>query len=574
MSLRVWAPNASRVQVDLDGKQITLQAEADDWWQEAITMTHGQDYAFLLDGDGPFPDPRSPWQPGGVHGPSRWVDHSHFSWSDACWQAPPLGSAVIQEIHIGTFTPAGTFDGAIESLDHLVGLGITHIQLMPVAEFSGDRGWGYDGVDLYAPHQAYGGPQGLKRLVDACHRKGLAVLLDVVYNHLGPDGNYLARFGPYFTDAYSTPWGDAVNLDQAGSDQVRQFLIDNALMWLRHYHLDGLRIDAAHAIFDTSALHFLEELQQAVKGLEAHLGRHLVLIAESDLNDPRLIHPTEAGGYGLDAIWNEDFHHALHSVLTGEKRGYYQDFGRLEDLAKAIDRGLVYDGRYSAYRMRRHGRPATGVPGRRFVGFLQNHDQIGNRLHGERSSGLLTEGALKIGAALVLTAPFVPMLFQGEEWAASTPFQYFTDYRDPVLAEKVREARKHDLTADVISAESAPDPQNPATFECSRLIWQERESQPHAGMLAWYKALIHLRRSTPDLTKDCLDQITVCFDETARWLLVERSTIIIVCNMALTEQRIQQPQLRSKHVLIASGQQTAIDNGIIVMPPQSVAILE
>jgi maltooligosyltrehalose trehalohydrolase len=365
-----------------------------------------------------------------------------------------------------------------------------------------------------------------------------------------------------------------VNLDQAGSDPVRRFLIDNALMWLRDYHMDGLRIDALHAIVDTSALHFLEELRQAVDGLGAQLGRHLVLIAESDLNDPRLVRPPEAGGFGLDAMWNEDFHHALHSVLTEESRGYYQDFGRLGDIAKALTRGLVYDGRYSAYRQRRYGRPATGLPGRRFVGFLQNHDQIGNRPHGERSAGLLTDGRLRIGAALVLTAPFVPLLFQGEEWAASTPFQYFTDHRDPELADKVRQGRYNRFAADSLDTDNLPDPQDPGTFERCRLNWKEPERPPHADFLAWYTALIRLRRATPALTDDHPDKTRAYFDEDARWLLLQRSTVIIVCNLAPTEQRICHQLLRSKQFLLASRTDVVLRGEDILLPAESVAILE
>jgi len=574
MNLRVWAPHARRVEAEIAGTRKPMQAGRDGWWQVDTVMDHGMDYAFLLDGEGPLPDPRSPWQPEGVHGPSRWVDHGHFVWSDKGWQAPPLASAVIEEIHIGTFTQQGSFDGAIARLDHLVDLGITHIELMPVAEFPGDRGWGYDGVDLYAPHHTYGGPEGLKRLVDACHKKGLAVLLDVVYNHLGPDGNYLARFGPYFTAAYSTPWGDAVNLDRAGSDQVRRFLVDNALMWLRDYHMDGLRIDAVHAIVDTSALHFLEELQQSVQGLEAQLGRQFVLIAESDLNDPRLVRSPEAGGYGLDAMWNEDFHHALHSALTGERHGYYRDFGRLDDVAKALTRGLVYEGQYSAYRQRRHGRPATGLPGHRFVGFLQNHDQIGNRPHGERSAGLLSEGLLRIGAALVLTAPFVPLLFQGEEWAASSPFLYFTDHRDPVLAENVREGRHNSFAAAGLDTRNLPDLQDPDTFECCRLNWLEQKCQPHSSILAWHKALIRLRRTMPPLVDDSLENISVHFDETARWLLLQRSTVIVACNLANTEQQIHHRKLQSKQLLLASQTGVVLGYEDILLPAESVAIVE
>ena len=456
-----------------------MTARADGWWTaEAVSAAPGTDYAFRLDGGPPLPDPRSVWQPQGVHGPSRVLDHGAFPWTDGRWQQGPLPSAVLYELHVGTFTPEGTFEAAIARLDHLVDLGITHVELMPVAEFPGSRGWGYDGVDLYAPHHAYGGPEGLKRLVNACHAKGFAVLLDVVYNHLGPAGNYLERFGPYFTARHQTPWGPAVNLDGPGSDEVRRFFCDNALMWLRDYHLDGLRLDAVHALVDTSAVSFLEQLAAEVHALEAHLGRHLVLIAESDLNDPRVVRPPELGGYGLGAQWSDDFHHALHTVLTGERDGYYADFGSLADLAKALTGTFVYDGRYSHFRGRRHGRPTAGLTGDHFLGYLQNHDQIGNRAQGERSSHLPNSGRLKIAAALVLTSPFIPLLFQGEEWGASTPFQYFTDHDDPELGRAVREGRRVEFAGFGWAPEAIPDPQDPATFARSKLDWQERARSP------------------------------------------------------------------------------------------------
>src|SRR5215468_3053204 len=414
---RVWAPRAHSVALSLGDEQMPMSLDEGSWWSADLPGARdGQDYAFCVDDGAPLPDPRSPWQPNGVHAPSRLVDHASFPWTDASWQPRALSSAVIYELHVGTFTARGTFESAIARLDHLVDLGITHVELMPVAEFPGVRGWGYDGVDLYAPHHGYGGPDGLKRLVTACHARGLAVLLDVVYNHLGPDGNYLGRFAPYFSTRYQTPWGEAVNLDGPDSDEVRRFLCDNALMWLRDYRIDGLRIDAVHALFDQSATPFLEQLATEVQALGADQGRRLVLIAESDLNDPRIVRPASVGGYGLDAAWNEDFHHALHAVLTGERAGYYADFGTLEDVATALRDGVVYGGRYSAYRRRRHGRPAAGLDGHASVGFLQNHDQVGNRARGERLSQLVSPARLQNGAALVLLGPFVPMIFHGEEW--------------------------------------------------------------------------------------------------------------------------------------------------------------
>lgn len=571
--MRVWAPAAHQLELESRGRRIAMTCTPGGWWTASVPfMAHGTDYAFYVDNQGPFPDPRSPWQPRGVHGPSRWVDHDRFDWSDAGWRQPPLGSAVIYELHIGTFTPNGSFESAIDRLAYLVDLGITHVELMPVAEFPGNRGWGYDGVDLYAPHHGYGGPEGLKRFVNACHERGLAVIQDVVYNHVGPSGNYLGRFGPYFTRRYATPWGEAVNLDGPDSDEVRRFFIDNGLMWLRDYHMDGLRIDAVHAMVDTSAIHLLEQLTHEVNRLQIFLGRHLVLIAESDLNNPRVVRPREVGGYGLDAQWNEDFHHALHATLTGERDGYYMDFGRLADLAKALTHGLVYDGRYSVYRRRRHGRPATGLSGHRFVGCLQNHDQVGNRALGERTSHLLSQGRLKIGAALVLTAPFVPMLFQGEEWAASTPFLYFTDHQDPELGEAVKHGRRKEFAAFQFDQDKIPDPQKKETFLRSRLDWDELRRDPHDKILDWHRSLIRLRRQLPELTDGRMENVSVRFDEVARWLLVKRESIWIAVNLGLEKQRVPCPEAGRGDVLLSSKEELSIDENALWMPAQSVVI--
>lgn len=572
--VRVWAPSAQRVELECRALRREMKPAGSGWWEiDAADVVHGVEYAFRLDGEGPFPDPRSRWQPSGVQGPSCWVDFERFAWSDDGWQPPPLGSAILEEIHIGTFSPEGTFDGAIASLDPLVDLGVTHVELMPVAEFGGSRGWGYDGVDLYAPHHAYGGPEGLARFVDACHRKGLAVLLDVVYNHLGPSGNHLDRFGPYFTDAYATPWGAAINFDREHSDEVRRFFVDNALMWLRDYHIDGLRIDAVHAILDRSAVHFLEQLAREVRTLEASTGRHRVVIAESDLNDPRLVRSVEAGGYGLDAMWNEDFHHALHAWLTGERAGYYEDFGRVADVAKALTHGQVYDGIYSAHRKRHHGRSTADLPGRRFVGFLQNHDQIGNRARGERVNHLVSMGRLQIGAALVFTAPFVPLLFQGEEWGASTPFLYFTDHEDPELGEAVRQGRRREFAAFGWDPESVPDPQEVETFERSRLCWDERHRSPHREVLAWYASLVRLRRTRHELVDEGLHATSVRFDEDAGWLVVVRGALIVACNPTEVAQRIACPEARGKAVLLASQSGVLLERDAVTLPGSSVAIL-
>jgi maltooligosyltrehalose trehalohydrolase len=501
------------------------------------------------------------------------VEHQAFPWQDQRWQARPLAAAVLYELHVGTFTSAGTFEAAIARLDHLVGLGITHVELMPVAEFAGNRGWGYDGVDLYAPHHAYGGPQGLKRLIDACHARGLAILLDVVYNHLGPAGNYLSRFGPYFTDRYATPWGPAVNLDGPYSQEVRRFFCDNALMWLRDYHCDGLRLDAVHALVDTSAVHFLEQLAAEVDALAAHLGRHLVLIAESDLNDPRLLRPPEVGGYGLDAQWNDDFHHALHTVLTGERDGYYTDLGALADLAKALTQGFVYDGCYSAFRHRPHGRSPTRLAGHCFLAYLQNHDQIGNRATGNRSSHLLSPGRLKIAAALVLTAPFIPLLFQGEEWGASTSFQFFTAYDDPALGQAVAKGRREEFAAFGWQPHEVPDPQARDTFARSQLHWDELARAPHAALLDWHRQLIRLRRAVPALADGRLDRVHVRCDEEARWLVVERGPVAVACNLADRPQCVPVPLPCGYQALLMSDPAAQVTAGGVHLPPDAVALL-
>jgi maltooligosyltrehalose trehalohydrolase len=493
--LSVWAPAAREVRAELTsatGEQTVVPMRRDErgWWHTA--EPHHGAYRFLLDGDA-LPDPRSPWQPSGIRGPSHTVDHRAFEWTDRQWRGRPLASSVLYELHVGTFTPQGTFDAALERLGYLRELGVDTIELLPVAEFPGRRGWGYDGVLLYAPHHAYGGPEGLKRLVDAAHDHGVAVVLDVVYNHLGPSGNHLARFGPYFTDRHTTPWGRAINLDDAGSTEVRRFLCDNALQWLRDYHIDGLRLDAVHALHDESALPFLEQLAIEVDQLSRATGRTYSLIAESDLNDPKLVRSRDAHGFGFDAAWSDDFHHAVHAALTGERDGYYADFGEPDLIAQSLTHTYVADGRYSTFRARRHGRPVD-VAQDRFVAFLQNHDQTGNRAIGERLPAIAPAGALYGAAALLLLGPFVPMLFQGEEWAASTPFLYFTDHDDPDIAEAVRTGRRREFASFAWDSEQIPDPQADETFARSRLDWDERDCDEHREMLEWHRALIALRR--------------------------------------------------------------------------------
>ncbi|HWC14728.1 MAG TPA: malto-oligosyltrehalose trehalohydrolase [Actinomycetota bacterium] len=564
--LEVWAPTASRVDVVGGDERVAMEGTDGGWFRAEIGF---DDYSFSLDGREARPDPRSRWQPEGVHGPSRIYDHSSFAWSDSGWKGFPLDAAVIYELHVGTFTSEGTFDGAIDRLDHLVSLGINAVELMPVNEFPGARGWGYDGVDLYAPHRSYGGPDALKRLIDACHARDLAVIIDVVYNHLGPAGNYLREFGPYFTDRYGTPWGDAVNFDDAGSDEVRTFFVDNALMWLRDYHFDGLRLDAVHAIFDRSAMHFLEELGDRVRDLERDLGRALWVIAESDLNDPRLVWEKSRGGYGLDAQWSDDFHHALHACLTGERSGYYADFGRVGDIAKALRDAFVYDGRYSAFRGRRHGRPGADVPGHRFLGYLQDHDQVGNRALGERTSALLSPDLLKVGAALVLTAPFVPMLFMGEEWGASTPFLYFTDHEDAELGHAVSEGRKREFATFGWDPDAIPDPQSAATFEASKLRWDELDDPHHADLLEWHRALIALRKATSALRSE--ERPTVAHSEDPPWVVVQRGAVVIAANLAPDESEIAFEG--DAELLLTSGKDPSLGEGSLRLPPETVSIL-
>jgi maltooligosyltrehalose trehalohydrolase len=575
MMVRIWAPQARDVQLDLAGSRLPMTLGERGWWTvDTALAIPGADYAFVVDGaEPPLPDPRSQSQPHGVHGRSRFVDHSAFPWTDSGWNAPALDSAIVYELHTGTFTAAGTFDAAIDRLGYLKDLGVTHVELMPVAEFSGDRGWGYDGVDLLAPHHAYGGPDGLKRLVDACHARGLAVLIDVVYNHFGPAGNYLPRFGPYQTHHYATPWGDAVNFDGRGSDEVRRLFCDNALMWLRDYHCDGLRIDAVHAIIDTSAIHFLEQLANEVAALERELGRRLVLIAESDLNDSRIVRARELGGYGIDAQWSDDFHHALHCVLTGERAGYYSDFGTIADLAKALRYVWVYDGRYSNHRGRQHGRSPAGLSGHHFLGYAQTHDQVGNRAKGERGSHLMNAGRLKIAAALVLTSPFVPMLFHGEEWGASTPFLYFSGHEDLELGRAVSEGRKREFAAFGWDPGDIPDPQARETFDRSKLDWSELDREPHRSLLQWHRDLIRLRAQMPELRDGRMDLMDVHFDESARWLTVARGRVTVACNLSPARQSVPIGGSHEQRIAMASDEGVAIASSAADLPPDSVAIL-
>ena len=571
----VWAPQAKLVELVLGERRITMaHGRRDGWWTlDLPTAGPGTDYAFSLDGGPARPDPRSRHQPSTVHGPSRVVDPGAFRWTDTDWPGRRLAGSVVYELHVGTFTEQGTFDAAVERLDHLTGLGVDFVELMPIAAFPGRHGWGYDGVAPWSVHEPYGGPDGLRRFVDSCHDRGLGVLLDVVYNHLGPSGNYLAEFGPYFTDRYQTPWGTAVNLDGPGSDEVRAYIVENALHWLGDYHLDGLRLDAVHALTDTRAVHILEELATQVDGLSERLGRPLALVAETDLNDPRIVTPREHAGLGVHAQWNDDFHHAVHSLLTGERHGYYADFGSIAALAKTLTKAYFHDGVWSSFRGRTHGRPidTSILKGNSFLGFAQNHDQIGNRALGDRSGASLSPGRLRIAAALVLTAPFTPMIFMGEEWGASTPWQYFTDHPEPDLGQAIREGRvrefsRHGWTGDV------PDPQALETFTRSRLNWAETAVEPYRSLLAWYRALIALRRHDADLADSGLTATDVAFDEDERWLVVRRGNVQVVVNLAGKPQHIQLNHPLDT-VLLTSDTSVRSHRDQIELPAESVAIV-
>ncbi|MEU4804504.1 malto-oligosyltrehalose trehalohydrolase [Actinosynnema sp. NPDC023587] len=560
MSFSVWAPRHERAQVRVDGQDHEMTAGDGGWWHSTAV---GVDYAFVLDGDA-LPDPRSLRQPNGVHEASRVYDHAAFEWTDGSWTGRGLPGAVIYELHIGTFTPAGTFDSAVERLDHLVDLGVTHVEVMPVNAFDGVAGWGYDGVLWGAVHEPYGGPDGFKRFVDACHARGLAVLLDVVYNHLGPSGAYLDRFGPYF--AGSNDWGPGLNLDGADSDEVRRYVIDNALGWLRDFHVDGLRLDAVHALVDRGAVHLLEQLAVEVDALSAAVGRPLELIAESDLNDAKLVTAREAGGYGLSAQWSDDLHHALHVALSGETSGYYPDFvGALPTTLREV---FFHAGTWSSFRHRHHGRPVDKrLPGYRFLAYSQNHDQVGNRATGDRLSATVPFGRLAVGAAIVLCSPYTPMLFMGEEWAASTPWQFFASFPDPELADAVRTGRRREFGRHGWGESEVPDPMDPATVERSKLVWDELSADPHRRVLELYRSLIALRRARPELSDPRLDRFRVEGDGDV--LVLVRGGLRVACNLGAADAEVP----LSGEVLLASGG-AVVAGQALRLPAESFAVVQ
>ncbi len=507
----VWAPNHERVALCVESPEsriIEMTKDDRGYWRAAAAAPPGARYRYALSDDRRWPDPASQWQPEGVHAASATVDHRAFSWSDASWRGRPIEEYVIYEMHPGAFTPGGDFDAARGKLNYLVDLGVTAVEIMPVAQFPGERNWGYDGVYPFAVQNSYGGPASLKQFVDACHRAGLSVILDVVYNHLGPEGNYLWQYGPYFTTRYCTPWGEALNFDDAYSYGVRDYFAANAVFWMEQYHIDALRLDAVHGIYDFGAKHILAEIAEAVHALRERNGRSNYLIAESDLNDTRLITSPARGGFGLDAQWSDDFHHALHTVLTGERRGYYEDFGSLEDLAKAFSDGFVYDWRYSKHRKRRHGSSSAQIPGSKLVACIQNHDQVGNRMLGERLSSLVSFDSLKAAACALLTAPYIPLLFMGEEYGETNPFLYFVSHTDPDLIEAVRKGRREEFAAFQWEGEP-PDPESEETFLRSNLDWARLNHESHALLHTLYRRLIALRKELPALRDFKKENVTV-----------------------------------------------------------------
>ncbi|GAB1509358.1 malto-oligosyltrehalose trehalohydrolase [Actinophytocola sp. KF-1] len=534
----VWAPERDRVRLRIGPAIHDMTRDDGGWWHADVPGTgDGTDYAFLLDDDDTaLPDPRSAWQPAGVHGPSRRYSHDAFDWTDDRWTGRALAGSVIYELHVGTFTEQGTFNAALERLDHLVDLGIDFVEVLPVNAFDGTAGWGYDGVAWGAVHEPYGGPDAFKRFVDACHRRGLGVLLDVVYNHLGPSGAYLDRFGPYF--AGRTIWGPALNLDGPLSDEVRRYVIDNALGWLRDFHVDGLRLDAVHALVDKGATHLLEELASEVDALAAGLRKPLSLIAESDLNDAKLVTSRDAGGYGLTAQWCDDIHHALHVALTGEVEGYYTDFGAPGALEKTLEHAFFHAGTWSSFRQRTHGRPfdRSRVSGHRFLAYLQNHDQIGNRAQGDRLTATISPARQLCGAAIVLTSPYTPMLFMGEEWAASSPWQFFASFEDPELARAVRDGRREEFAEHGWGASEVPDPMDVATVVRSTLPWGELADPAHREVYDTYRALIALRREHPELADPRLDRYRV--EQVDGALVLHRGALRVLVNLGTTTAEV------------------------------------
>lgn len=571
----VWAPRPASVRLSVGDATVEMTKGDDDWWTPAgpvPAMSEESDYGYLIDGDEvPRPDPRSRRQPAGVHGRSRAYDPARFTWTDQAWTGRQLAGSVIYELHVGTFTPEGTLDAALGRLDHLRSIGVDLVELLPVNAFNGTHNWGYDGVAWFAVQEEYGGPAAYQRFVDGCHAAGLGVIQDVVYNHLGPSGNYLPLFGPYLKDGRNT-WGDLVNLDGDGSTEVRAYIRDNVRMWLEDYHVDGLRLDAVHALSDSSRPHLLAQLADDVAALSAYQRRPLTLIAESDLNDPVMVTPKEAGGYGLDAQWSDDFHHAVHVALTGETQGYYADFAPLSALAKVFERGFFHDGTWSSFRDRAHGVPIdrARMPTWRLVVCSQNHDQIGNRARGDRLTEQLDDDQLACAALLTLAGPFTPMLFQGEEWAASTPFQFFTSHPEEELGKATAEGRIAEFAEHGWDPASVPDPQDPDTFRRSKLDWSELESERGSRMLDVYRRLAKLRRTLPDLTDPRFTHVE-CTVEDGLFML-QRGQVLVVVNFANAPHNLELTP-GSGELLFSTPGGAAYEGGTLRLPAHAGVLL-
>ena len=564
----IWAPRAKTVDLVVDGVSTPMEQSAGGWW---TGHREGSDYGYRVDGaETVLPDPRSRRQPDGVHGLSRVFDVAEYRWNDASWEGRELQGGVIYEMHVGTFTPDGTLDSAIDRLDYLVDLGIDFVEILPVNAFNGVHNWGYDGVLWYAVQETYGGPAAYQRFVDACHNRGLAVVQDVVYNHLGPSGNYLPVFAPYLDDASANTWGSTINLAEP---EVRRYIIENALMWLRDYHADALRLDAVHALVDSADPHLLEELATAVDALAAELGRPLTLIAESDLNDATLITPRPEG-YGLTAQWSDDYHHAAHVALSGETTGYYADFDSLAALGKVMTRGFFHDGTYSSFRERDHGHPIDPetIATWRLVTFTQDHDQIGNRAVGDRLSQTLDEGGLRLEAVLTLMGPFTPMIFMGEEWGASTPWQFFTSHPEPELGKATAEGRIAEFEKMGWDPDVVPDPQDPETFTRSKLDWSELDGPAHASLLALYRELIALRGEYPTLTAAHFDTVHCAWDEDARWFRLDREGVSVVLNFAFEARDVPTPGATA--LILSTDPGGALGPDAVTMPARSATIVE
>ncbi len=582
LKFKVWAPNVQQVELNISSpyhlRKPMIPEQNGVFTTYVDILSFPVEYTYILDGYTERADPASTWQPMGVNGPSKVCDHTSFKWNDEDWTGLDLKEMIIYELHVGTYTAQGTFKSVIDKIPHLKQLGINTIELMPIATFAGERNWGYDGVLLYAPQESYGGPIGLKQLVNACHQNGIAVILDVVYNHFGPEGNHLEDFGPYFTSKYTTPWGKAINYDGEYSTFVRDFIIENAIHWLKYFHIDGLRLDAIHGIFDQSAYHILEELRDRFAKAAEEEGRQACLIAESDLNDPKYVSPQTNGGCGLDAQWNDDFHHSVHSFVTGSRVGYFEDYGSVEYISKALTDGFVYDGIWSNFRKRYHGKSSAEIPGFKMVNFIQNHDQIANASHGLRLASLVDKKKYLLASTLLLLSPSTPLLFMGQEWATKTPFYFFTDFEDTELQEAVRKGRLKEYSLNGIS-EGFRDPGDIETFRECLLDWNWNKDEECMEVFRHYQKLIALRKDHPALNRSADSQTNVNYSEEGEWITIEKSTnkgdsCIVVINFSESPKTIHVDNHVYQSKALYSTENIHQFNDSITLEPLSFAVYD